>query len=246
MTETDLQPWTAQYGREHPLEIVSDEHSTQIAERLVQIKAYQKAVVAWFRGSPHQPGPLSKAYATYTDLLEKEKAALKPANDEEPWLKKGLDAWSLKQEAAAAAENARLQRIADEDARLRRQAEIDARAADAALHHDVDALYGAAIEEQQPVQAQAVVLERRRSPALGGGGSPITYVPGKWKVDPDTPVDILALARAVVANPERYPPSYLLANTDALDRVADATAGQTKVPGVVFKQGPRTVKSRSK
>lgn len=205
--------------------IASSEQYVAYANRLKLVKAFQSHVTEWFRGSKDKPGPLTRAYQSYQQLLDREKAALAPANVEEPILKSALLAWDEKLDAERRQRERELAEQARRDEEERRLA--DAAALDEAARHDstlaVDAAEAYAAFDQ-PIQTQGISVPSLR-PKVDG----IVYK-DNWKARQQ--VDLKKLAAGVASG--KYPTSYISANFTALNAKARSCAGTEAVDGVTF------------
>lgn len=220
-------------------------------QRLVLVRSYKKRVVEWFRGTKAQPGPLTLQYQAYQALLEREKQAIEPADLEDKRIVAALNAYDQQKEQERLAEQARLE--AEERAREEaRRAEVAQQGLDAALELAVaevaagdgqvqadpslvDRIEEAAELAATPLQTPAVYVPSA-TPKVAGVSKPTK----NWQVHPDIPVNVMALATAIVA--KKHPVTFLLPNVPRLNDHAKSTEGTQPVAGVTFwnNQGRRT------
>lgn len=218
----------AKYSTLDLVPIKTPEQYVAVAEHLKTVALYEKKVEGWFRGTADRPGPLTKAYSTYKDLLEKEKEALAPAATDRAKVKGLLVAYDDEQARIAAEEQRRLEEIARKDAEDRRIAEAAALEREASQEQD-ESLRDVLLAEAQgifdaPTEVVTVSVQKA-TPKVSG-----VTLRDNWKARQTVKVKVLAKEVGMGKQEE----NFLLPNYSALDAAAKASKGTRKIPGVEF------------
>jgi len=207
------------------IQVTSADEYADASAYLVAIKARQKGVIEYF--APMK----AKARAAWQEVLDKEKAELAKVDAAEVTLKTKLLEYRQAQEAIREAEQRRLQAEADAAAERERQR----------LLREADKLRTPELAEARREQAAAVVapaiVVAPAAPKVAGQSVRTMYrarVTSKGRL-------ILAAAGvfdpsdAAIAAAEQSPAGAMLtADDSAANRLAAATKGAVRIPGIEF------------
>ena len=191
------------------------------ADFLKRIKFAQKRVVIFFSGENGKDGMKPKAHAAWKQICAQEATVLAPLFAAEDSIKSKMLVFQREENHKAAAEEARLQANADAQAALEYRRKMK----------EAEKLKTPALKEQRLAEAEEVeapiVRVQTETPKVAGISTRKT-----WKAEVVNKFDFLRAAAIEPANVNML--GFIIIDESALNKVAAATKGQVKYPGIRF------------
>lgn len=193
----------------------AEEHNFAL-DKLKAVKVLKNKVKAFFAPSKEA------AAKAHKEICLNEKSFLEKLDEAEIRIKDILKEYQIADQKRIAAEQAKLQAIADEKAR-KEAAKLEARAAKAEASGKLEKAE-ALREQAETVEAPVIVVESKANTS----GSSLTKT---WS---GNVIDLQTLIAAATAG--TVAASFLMVNQKAVDSFARSTKGIVSVPGVVFEE----------